>query len=679
MLKERQTKVPKEFEPVVVFVDECIKQKTEEGLQVLGLTGGYMDYDPEILTNPRTHLPSPPQSDIKMPYWWYEGGKSKFMPELGEIKIQLEKFIRSNATACLDNFRALESQFAVNSKREMDVMVSFNEEDVSVDVDYEIEAMSKLNDEKITLKNFYYNSNTRFRRAYELARAIMERQINGFFLERRTIDLMGLDREKYIPLDWFEFSCGTKKWKFSDAKTRLQELLRVNLPYVKVLGTDIDMKTFVPNPCASREFQSHRLCKREAGEPPINYDNTYESSYYSKHYLWEVDVNPGQKYRNMEVSFRYDNWPLQMEARPRDGPYLVSNAQKEAKLLKFFCMNVWKFTYDVSYSVMVSIFDRQTPKNKAYIFNFPFKVSIRSSQVDRQSSALSPFEESERISDDEYCKGDLQRAKTVVNTRDASGKGVAGVDIEFACGKFVCGMGKTEFVDPSETVARLEKQFPYCGAGGGIIRTSKEGYRENVTVGITTHNTPGPSININLIGLKSFGKFDENAGKWTSYKVYKIQLVKPQNQLFAKLADDNRDKYTFDISTKTDVADSPDMNAAITIQDTQSDYETYGVYPQETSEAALALIKNSDRNYKVAVYLVDKATNEPKGGFEGEWLVRRQDVQNKDDIELYAIDFFPNTELTAEEQEEERNAFLGNLEYFSGRLKDELMLQPALK
>src|SRR3989338_9240839 len=155
-LTERKTKVPQEFEPVAVLVDECIRQKTEEGLETVGLTGGYIDLPDEASFNPKSYLPAPPNAGIKVPYWWYEHGKDKLMPSESEIKAQLEKFIKSNATECIDNFKALESQFDVTPKSEMGVKVSFNEENVGVDVNYEIEAYSKLKDQKVIIKNFYY-------------------------------------------------------------------------------------------------------------------------------------------------------------------------------------------------------------------------------------------------------------------------------------------------------------------------------------------------------------------------------------------------------------------------------------------------------------------------------------------------------------------------------------------
>ena len=163
-LTERKTKVPQEFEPVALLVDECIRQKAEEGLETIGLTGGYIDLPDETYYNSRSYLPAPPNAGIKIPYWWYEHGKDKLMPSEPEIKAQLEKFIKSNATECIGSFKALESQFEVTPKGVMNVKVSFNEENVGVDVDYEIEAYSRLKDQKVTIKNFYFDSGIRFKK-----------------------------------------------------------------------------------------------------------------------------------------------------------------------------------------------------------------------------------------------------------------------------------------------------------------------------------------------------------------------------------------------------------------------------------------------------------------------------------------------------------------------------------
>ena len=696
-LTERKTKVPQEFEPVAVLVDECLRQKTEEGLETIGLTGGYIDLPDETSFNSRSYFPAPPDAGIKIPYWWYEHGKDKLMPSESKIKAQLEKFISSNATECIDNFRALENQFEVTPKSEMSVKVSFNEENVGVDVDYDIEAYSKLRDQKITINRFYYDSGVRFKKVFELAGKIMERENKDFFLEQKTIDLMEHDLEyneedppKAIPMVFMEFpNCLRRKWKVSDVQSRVQELLLANIPFIKLPEADISLDTYVPNPCLDPRFKNHELCELEPGKA---HQNTYADSYFKNNFLWEIDPNAKDRYKNMEVSFRYDNLPLQMEVRPRDGAYLKSNLEKSAGVLRFLCTNVWHFTYDIAYPINVAIYDKPNSKNQPYLFNFAFKVAMRSNNeaTDRQSIGSSPLAEIGTIDSEDYCANNLQRGLTIIETIDSNGDGDAldGVELEYSCPPYSCDMGKTEMTQSLQS-AILQKQFPMC-LGGGKLTATKQGYRENTTFVITNHNSN--SVVARLDALKDFGKIDEdNPIKSTSYKVYKIELLRPTASGFVPLKDSTRDDFRFSSVKELE----PDEKATIVIEEsTASDnaepHQTFGSYPPETDEAnvgdagrlsvqpPITLFRDYDKTYRATIYLSDKEGEKVKGMYESDWIVKKQDVRNSNRIEFYVIQFTPNPNLSAEEQEEEMAYFQSEIAYFSQELNKQNR-QPQFK
>ncbi|HLC49820.1 MAG TPA: hypothetical protein VJI97_00145, partial [Candidatus Nanoarchaeia archaeon] len=83
--------VQPEAQPVKSFVENCMQKTAEEGLSVIGLTGGYA-YIPENINNdPRSYLSE--GNFFKTPYWWHDGINS--MPSEGFINNQLKTYIKT--------------------------------------------------------------------------------------------------------------------------------------------------------------------------------------------------------------------------------------------------------------------------------------------------------------------------------------------------------------------------------------------------------------------------------------------------------------------------------------------------------------------------------------------------------------------------------------------------------
>ena len=71
-LNEEVDVVPKEVSPVKLYVDNCIKSTTEDGLELIGITGGYADVPAKISNDPRAYF-SEFANGFKIPYWWHDG------------------------------------------------------------------------------------------------------------------------------------------------------------------------------------------------------------------------------------------------------------------------------------------------------------------------------------------------------------------------------------------------------------------------------------------------------------------------------------------------------------------------------------------------------------------------------------------------------------------------------
>ncbi|MBI2208228.1 Tad domain-containing protein [Candidatus Woesearchaeota archaeon] len=471
------------------------------------------------------------------------------------------------------------SQFDVRQRGSLGVKVTLNENDVAVDVNYPLELTNKLNRTTIMLEKFKETLPIRLKKAYEMAKDIYESEKKNFFLEFKTMDLIAMD--KNIPTTGIETTCGEKVWRVDQVQQKLKRLLNVNLPYISIVSSEFDEKVYVPNPFG---------------------ENTYKDSYYGKHYSWQIT---DKNYANLKVSFAYEeNWPMQFYARPSNNGIMKSNAKKSQSFLDFFCLHIWHFTYDVVYPVRITITDN-APKSEPYQFNFAFEVSVDHNQPRRENFASTLFEQAVLGNQEEYCNDVVNDITiyTMENTTDQ--KDIAHVNLTFTCGMFTCNMGETDWLSYG-AAAGLTKAFPYCV--NGILRGSKEGFEDSQRFMRT--EAPGTYT----LYLKPVKQFQD-------YEIVKHDFDNPSIE--SKLKENEK--------------------ASITIKSTQSDFETFGVYPVE-KDFQIKLL-NDDQEYEVAIYLSDE--DSIIGGYKGTWKIAASTVSNSKKIIFHVLEKQGNDDETA--------------------------------
>ncbi|MBI2652497.1 hypothetical protein HYX00_03435 [Candidatus Woesearchaeota archaeon] len=561
-----------EIAPIKLYVENCIKSVAEDGLERIGLSGGYINIPEKINNDPRAYLTTLPAADFKIPYWWHDGIEA--VPTEEFIKQQLATHIKTELKNCVNNFEPFAGSFEINELTEAVVNVQFNENDVSLSLKYPLEIIGRNGNLKLLLEKFSYNVPIRFKKVYELAKSIMERENKDYFLERRTIDLYSMDAE--MPTTDVEAECKTKVWLLSNIKDKLKTLLRVNLPYIRIKGTNYNPNLYVPNP---------------SGE------NTYAESYFQKHYVWEIDKDADKKYKNMKVAFTYDNWPMDIYARPSENGILRSNAQKGSEMLSFLCLQIWHFTYDVSYPVMAAVFDQETETNNAYKFNFAFKVAVDHNQPNRVNTGKTLFETAPDSSSGEYCNTP-QNEVTIFTVNNATGEDIRDVNLTFVCGRFYCDVGQSNWLSFG-AAAGITKRFPYCVYG--IIKGSKQGFAESKSF-IQT-DVDGRSYVLMLNPIKEF----------QNYRVVKHLLSNPS------IAEEF----------------GPNERASILIRGKNSSFESFAVYPKEAN-FPLTLPDGKDAVYEVNIYVIDGENI--IGGYIGEWKANKNDLANANEVVFHVIE-----------------------------------------
>ena len=563
--------VQPEIVPVKNFVESCIGAVARNGISILGLNGGYITFPEEIENDPLSYLSSGPSAAFKNPYWWYKGISR--IPSLEDMQGQLDAYIISEMPNCIADFGELQKDYNIEAGKKIEAETEFTDNDVRVVMTYPLTIKSKTNDTQIKLSKHAVQVPVRLKKTYELAKLIMERENNGSFIERKTIDLMVLDPS--IPTTDMEVSCKEKKWLVPEVRGKLKELLQKNLPYIKVAGTRFDKDIYVPLP---RQVQK---------------EEKYENSYFNYHYIWEVteENNP-----DISVSVAYDkDWPMEFTARPSRNGVMSSNAQKTTQALGFFCLHTWHFTYDVVYPVRVTVADLPTSQHEGFNFDFAFEASIDHNQPARSSFASTTFPVADRLANEKYCN-DAGNEITIYTADKFSSEPLPNVNLTFACGSFSCNIGETEWVSLGADTS-LTKNLPYCVSG--VIRGKKEGYKE-ASAFIQT-DFPKRSFNLELSPVKEFRNF---------------RVVKHSS------------------STLLEEPLAAGEKATIIVKQPEEALESYGTFHDPDTQP-IVLFSSGDFEYDVTVYLIKD--EELIGGYEGKWAVNPDEAKQANELVFHAV------------------------------------------
>jgi len=590
-LSTEEEYIEPELVPVRDYVDGCLENVADTGISLLGITGGYIGVPARINNNPRAYLALGP--GLKNPYWWYDGVTA--IPTEEFIKRQLEDYITHNLRVCLDNFNVFQGQYGINELGSITTEVTLTDENVIVSVNYPLEIFYHLNKSKLTLESFKQAIPIRLKKILQLAKTIMERENKDFFLERKTIDLMAMNRE--IPTTDIEATCDERVWSLLDIENKLKFLLTVNLPFIRIKNADYEKNVYVPTPEGK---------------------DTYENSYFQHHYIWEVS---NEKYNDLGVSFNYDEkWPFDIDARPRNGLLLKSNSMKGRDILKWFCLHVWHFTYDVVYPVKATIRDKATDNHKEYAFNFAFKVSIDHNQPKRDSFAHTIFDTVDRGTAEEYCNDIYNEITiyTVANTTEMYD--ISRVNLTLTCGAYTCPLGESEYLSFG-AAAGITKKMPYC------VNAVLRGYKEDFETAQMFIQTGTP---------RTYALYLKPVKEFNNYDVVKHPFVDTAAQQNLK----------------------PSEKVTVSINAKDANFESFGVYPID-GNFPIKLLADKQHSYDVTIYLIDG--DDITGGYKGEWTVTPEDLGGANKIVFHVLD-------QGLVSDEEKFLFLTGLESYSNKV-----------
>lgn len=573
---EKKEVLPTEKGQVQSFITKCIEDVGDEALTRLGIQGGYITVPASIEKEVNQHLKL---SDFLMVPYWLTGPNLR-IPSIDDMKFQIDNYVEDNLPVCLFELEDFQQSYDIIEKDQIKADTEIVKGKVIFNVNWNVEVRNKAGETVAELLQHTFESPVKLKNIHDLAIRIVEHELESLKLEDLTQDLIALEHPT-LPLSGFDVSCSTKTWEVGKVQETLKDLLRVNVRELRVDGTQYE------------KFPE-------------------DLPYYQNHYIWEVgkvdepDLTP-------VFSFT-ENYPFNFAVTPLSGSYMKSSGLGGSEVLSFFCLQQWKFTYDISYPVLLTIRDEPS----GYTFNVAFTVHLvrnlpNRGEIVARPSMIIPEKTSEKFCQD---KNILMTVKTYEKVQNNEGvdyrDDLGAVNLSYTCLRYKCDLPGTEYDYIGQGFAGITTNFPYCV--GGILRGFKEGYKENWERVVTED---GKEVELEL----------------TPEFTIPVERVTVLKHIYNSPGDigparplDNDESAIVKITYRRN-NDLPN----------QPFHESTFTYPitDEISDADFSLLAKADFTYDLEVTVLgEEAIN---GGYKGNWSVSWDELQNADELIFHVI------------------------------------------
>tara|TARA_Y100000310_G_scaffold124700_1_gene123463 strand:- start:83648 stop:85624 length:1977 start_codon:yes stop_codon:yes gene_type:complete len=433
------------------LITSCINDLGEDAIYRIGLQSGYLQVPQDLLIDRSIRL-SPSNA---IPYWAH--GETLNIVPLSAIKKQIDQYIEANLRSCVLNLEPFQESFDLTELSQIISDTEIVKAKTLFNVRWNLAIKTKTGETVEEVINHVGESPIKLKQTYELASTIVNQEMIDLKLEDITQDLIALEHDK-VPVAGYELTCSQQSWDFEELQVALKNLLRINIAQLQIEGNQF-----------------------------LTYPD--ELPYYSSHYVWDIGVEPNP---DISVAFSYqDNFPTSIDVHPRNGNKLQSTSVEVGDLLSFFCMQNWKFVYDVTYPVVIDVRDEAT----GFSFKTAVTVHLKGNIPDRSGLNSPPTStQIHTIADDQFCK--TRKVTMTVYTFELIDDPKSGVhfkdpldDVEltFNCLKYSCPSGKTEYdFAGMGDIAAQRTLFPYCA--GAIMRGKKTGYKDGWQRVVTSAN-----------------------------------------------------------------------------------------------------------------------------------------------------------------------------------------------
>ena len=615
------TDIPQELEPIKRYVEGCLSKSLSEAVTIIGEQGGYVNIPLNIRSNPSMYISPDRLGIIKMPYWFYKG--VSYAPSINTVQKEISSYMEENTAGCINNFEAFEDMYHITPLGEMEIQTFLNREDVTIILDYPIRVTHKLNSTHTKIEKFTTKLDVGLKKIIGVANNILDAEVNQVFLENFTIDLMASNPD--VPFTDMRFSCDNLEWHINDVKARVSDMLYYNFPRVRIKNSN--HQPFIAEESVYKKLQEYTMEDIANNNFP---KNVPEDAYEYLHMYWDMGVD---KDDDVSIGFKFiPEVGMDLIGRPHDNGVLRSNVvEGDNKYLRFFCVNLYHFIYDVNYPVIVTIRDDDSLGGRGYMFNFAIPVTIHNNEPHKGYYGYDMF--TTPYFDKGFCDelGDTFSDIRAYGSEDGySNLELNGVNISMQCFKYYCNLGLTK---PDEGAYRLRRQLPASCTNPFII-AEKEGYLKS-----TTQLDDSGRVDLYLTKLK---KLD-------------YHVVYHRYNSYGDIIENWKELET-------------DMN--VSVQVSNNDINEYKLFPissgVDENVRTIELIEG-DAEYDVNIVLTEDG--EYIGGYNGKWKTKGADISSSDLVVFHVLRYVP-VPYTEEDKMEMMN-FILNGDY-DDRLRPDL-------
>jgi len=437
--------VPQQVQPVKNYIDSCVLGVAKQGVELIGFQGGYLTLNNNQQVNPLMPFADTLRifndNNLVTSYWFYEtdnGIQKNQVPALDDININLENYIKDNVAICFSDLQTTFNDYNINNANDIYVDVDIKEEAVIVKIINNIDIQQQ--DFNFILNQHFVELDVGLGKTYDIAKKIIEKENQEYFLEDKTEDILILYDE--IPYSGIDLDCNIKTWNKYQVYNDLKLLLKENIGSIKLANTNFDSS--------------------------------------DGYFIWSNVLD--KNYNNINVDFTYlPSWPLKMDVEPSQGNILKGTRINKGGLnaaLNLFCLNSYQFIYDIKYPVLVSIFDSNAFNGQGFTFQFGTQVIINNNQP--RNDLVNAFNIDK--TDKTFCQTRQNQVNLFALDSDVyqiSGveKTLGGVSVSYKCFNQECSIGETALDE--NNLYSLNEEFPICV--NGMIIADKNGYLKKET------------------------------------------------------------------------------------------------------------------------------------------------------------------------------------------------------
>lgn len=489
-----------EARPAVELIQRCLLNSAEKGLREIGRQGGTLN-PPDVGYPPHRGEAVLFTPDV-IPYWRYltdcenpSGCEVIFEPGLcapgnkycdgmptaeDNIQSTLENYIDEDIESCIRNFEDIGQQYDITIDGVPKSEVVFSEGVTHVFLNYPITITSMSTDNIQELEDYRVEVDVDMYDMYKLANEILNFARDSDYYERQTMNLIAayadIDSPYLPPIDEVQFFSGAAgPWVQEEVRETLQYDLLPFMSLVRFANT----KNNVP--------------LREDDKTLDEYKK-YSDGFYASFMPKTSDTI----YRNFDVYHNYLYEPIY--SKVGDGSTLIKGTSLVdiepgivSAIFQIFLKD-YRFSYDVSYPLVISIEDEDAFNGAGYSFQFAIEVNVRNNMPGYTNFTYVNVPTTKSLDLETL---HLPYNMTIITSDKYTQESLSDVAVSYVCGnEYDLGATKQSSED-----SRLVTTMPYCEYGG-FIKFNKDGYLGTSIPFNNRDNGSDQTFNVDLWPLK---------------------------------------------------------------------------------------------------------------------------------------------------------------------------------